>query len=164
MTAAQDRRLGASFYGDARGHALDAEIRTRCTNAGVVNERDIQDAQAKARAEHAALWAENPDMTIEEDRELRAARGAPAIAPGAVAQRQAEIVESLRQPVYATRGAVEAVLAVEKASNRQRPILNGLLNATGAGNSVPLARLWLAARQDELRAASSTAAKKGWLG
>jgi len=156
MTSSTDARL-ARLFKDPRRCALDADVRTACTNRGVVNESEIQAAQAEAAKAHEPLWRENPNMGVAEDRELRAARSRAALDGAALAARQAEIVDSLRRPVYRTKAQVEAIVVAEKMTNRaSKPILNAQLNA-GAGNSAWLARLRLPARAERMAGAAHAA-------
>ena len=126
------------FATDPRAHQLDVEVRAQCHRDGIRNEGMILQAQARARAEHQALWAENPTMTVQVDRDLRAARKLPAkSAPDN--EKEAELL--LRQsttPIYGGLAATRQAIAAVKACAHKSPALAAMLKTTQAGNSAPV--------------------------
>ena len=154
-----DRKLGARLYPDPREHQLAVEVRRDLTLSGETNEPKILAAIAKAVEQHQPLWRENPELSIAEDREIRAALNRRQLRGAEAEARKERTVETLRRPIYFTRPKVLEVLAVEKADNRTRQILNTKLNE-GAGDSAWLAHLRIGRRAEQM-AQSEHAAHKG---
>lgn len=155
---------GSRLFGDARTHVLDAEVRARCTNRGIVNESAIQAAQAAERAKFAGLLAENDEasLPIEQFKAILAAQGRGALTPAEVVALKQSVAASERQPLQPL-GESRAVLAAEQASNATRPALKALLDS-GVGNDRHLVHLRLQARREELAAPRPTAGKRGTFG
>jgi hypothetical protein len=135
-------KTGAGLYRDARLIALDEKTRVTCNHAGVVNCHQIAKAQAQARAQYAPILAESPHMPLEQFREIIEAAARPAATPTDTETRVEHLIAN-RLAVYESPRTIREDLQRVKLANKAHPHLNALLNSTGAGNSVPLAKLML---------------------
>jgi hypothetical protein len=128
------------LYGDARAQKGDQLVRAECTHAGIVNERDIQEAQARVRERDATLLQENPELTPQEYVNILAASHSPLTAEQLKA-REELLIGVTAIPVYRTAGDVRALITeANKALPVERPILNERLRQGGGSTSLPVLR------------------------
>src|SRR5437016_4086142 len=120
-----DRKLGARLYGDARMDYLNDRVKVACNHRGIVNCHKIAAAQAQARSQYQPLLTENPDLPLEQFKELVDKSHHQSLPEVAVAAR-AEHVVAQRIPVYETPRQVRADLAAVKAANKAKDVLNTL--------------------------------------
>jgi hypothetical protein len=136
---ALNERAKGSLFGDSRAMKGDEYVRAQCTLAGIVNEPEIQAAQARLREKDAALLKENPELTAEEYLDIVRAPGV-ALSPAAQAATVERLVSENTIPVYRTRSQVlEQLHGVNKQLPKERPILNQRLRQ-GAATSAPVVR------------------------
>jgi hypothetical protein len=129
------------IYRDERIVHLDDMVRVEMNNRhGHVSPHELAAAQERAREVFQPILTESPNMPLDQFKEIVSGINRPKLTADAVDAR-AQMLTETRTKVYETKGDRKAALAaVNKDLARDKPILNGLLKSTGAGNSVPLAR------------------------
>lgn len=152
-------KWGARLYKDPRLTILDAHVRTRCTNAGKVNEPDITSEQLAERAKWKSHFDENPGEHPYRYKRLLEASERPPLSESETAARKQQLVES-KIPIYETPRTIDRDQAAVQARNRGKPVLNERLNSTGAGGDI---MLWkdMQSEAKERQRASEGAAYRG---
>src|ERR1700687_3896794 len=137
--------LGAKLFQDPRAWASDALVEAECARDGTRNRHDIAARKAAARKADAALLAENPGMTVEEYRDLKAAEARPV---PVTAARNEELIGLNAAPIYQPAAQVRELVATENSRLKTAtPLLDQSLKA-GAGSSAPVIRGLLRAAVD----------------
>ena len=152
------------LFGDPRAAQLDVETRTRLTNAGVVDEPVIKAAQAAERAKHATLWTQTPDMPVQLDREIRAARALPQLTNAELAARGETALRQSVTPIYGTLASRRDELPAIKAELHKSAALRDALSSR-AGSAVPVLRAFQAAHDVAAASRAKAAlASRRWTG
>ena len=159
----RDERGRALFKSEQRCY-LDQLVQADLNAAqGYVGPHELKAAQEEAWAQLEPIINEVPGRPLSVDAVKAIVAG---VRRGPVSgERVGELIDMIvetRSKVYQTKASRTAELSAMNAEvAKERPKLNALLRATGAGNSVPLAREMLAESADRSAASarSATAAK-----
>jgi hypothetical protein len=151
--------LGQGLFRDPLEATLDESVRVDLNRQqGHVSPNELAVVQEEARAAMRQYWDEwreatGEDMPVTVQNEILAGLQRGQLPDGRVAELK-EFVVSHRIKVYETPASMEALLGDARAHTaKEMPLLNALYKATGAGNSVPLARVHVSQAKERARAA-----------
>jgi hypothetical protein len=150
---AASREVGRGLFKDTRLHHLDELVRVELNKQqGHVRPHELAAAQARVREALQPILTESPEMPLDAFKEIVAGLNRPKLDDAGVDAR-AEMLVNARTAVYETRSDRKATLAAVNAElATEKPLLNALLKSTGAGNSVPLARMLIEDAMDRTHA------------